>query len=50
MKRRKDYRKKQGHRQNLTKVKIESIRFMAHKKAGGSSLETEETLSPKTWS
>ena len=25
MKRRKDYRKKQGHRQNLTKVKIESI-------------------------
>lgn len=25
MKRRQDYRKKQGHRQNLTKVKIESI-------------------------
>ena len=29
MKRRKDYRKKQGHRQNLTKVKIESIRYGA---------------------
>ena len=29
MKRRKDYRKKQGHRQNLTKVKIESISFGA---------------------
>ncbi len=27
MKRRKDYRKKQGHRQNLTKVKIESISY-----------------------
>ena len=27
MKRRKDYRKKQGHRQNLTKVKIESINY-----------------------
>ena len=29
MKRRKDYRKKQGHRQNLTKVKIESISYGA---------------------
>ena len=29
MKRRKDYRKKQGHRQNLTKVKIESINYGA---------------------
>ena len=29
MKRRKDYRKKQGHRQNLTKVKIESISYVA---------------------
>ena len=29
MKRRKDYRKKQGHRQNLTKVKIESIIYGA---------------------
>ena len=29
MKRRKDYRKKQGHRQNLTKVKIESICYGA---------------------
>ena len=28
-KRRKDYRKKQGHRQNLTKVKIESINYGA---------------------
>ena len=27
MKRRQDYRKKQGHRQNLTKVKIESISY-----------------------
>ena len=27
MKRRKDYRKKQGHRQNLTKVKIELISY-----------------------
>ena len=27
MKRRKDYRKKQGHGQNLTKVKIESISY-----------------------
>ena len=27
MKRRKDYRKKQGHRQNLTKVIIESINY-----------------------
>ena len=27
MKRRKDYRKKQGHRQNLPKVKIESISY-----------------------
>ena len=27
MKRRKEYRKKQGHRQNLTKVKIESINY-----------------------
>ena len=27
MKRRKDYRKKLGHRQNLTKVKIESINY-----------------------
>ena len=27
MKRRKNYRKKQGHRQNLTKVKIESINY-----------------------
>ena len=27
MKRRKDYRKKQGHRQNLTKAKIESISY-----------------------
>ena len=27
MKRRNDYRKKQGHRQNLTKVKIESINY-----------------------
>ena len=29
MKGRKDYRKKQGHRQNLTKVKIESISYGA---------------------
>ena len=29
MKRRKDYRKKQGHRQNLTKIKIESISYGA---------------------
>ena len=29
MKRRKDYRKKQGHRQNLTKVIIESISYGA---------------------
>ena len=29
MKRRKDFRKKQGHRQNLTKVKIESISYGA---------------------
>ena len=29
MKRRKDYRKKQGHRQNLTKLKIESISYGA---------------------
>tara|TARA_B100000073_G_scaffold318184_1_gene296111 strand:- start:278 stop:595 length:318 start_codon:yes stop_codon:yes gene_type:complete len=29
MKRRKDYRKKQGHRQNLTMVKIESINYGA---------------------
>ena len=29
MKRRRDYRKKQGHRQNLTKVKIESISYGA---------------------
>ena len=29
MKRRIDYRKKQGHRQNLTKVKIESISYGA---------------------
>ena len=29
MKRRKDYRKNQGHRQNLTKVKIESISYGA---------------------
>jgi len=29
MKRRKDYRKKQGHRQNLTKVKIEFISYGA---------------------
>ena len=29
MKRRKDHRKKQGHRQNLTKVKIESISYGA---------------------
>ena len=29
MKRRKDYRKKQGYRQNLTKVKIESISYGA---------------------
>ena len=29
MKRRKDYIKKQGHRQNLTKVKIESISYGA---------------------
>ena len=29
MKRRKDYRKKQGHRQKLTKVKIESISYGA---------------------
>ena len=29
MKRRKDYRKKQGHRQNLTKVKIETISYGA---------------------
>ena len=29
MNRRKDYRKKQGHRQNLTKVKIESISYGA---------------------
>ena len=29
MKRRQDYRKKQGHRQNLTKVKIESISYGA---------------------
>ena len=29
MKRIKDYRKKQGHRQNLTKVKIESISYGA---------------------
>ncbi|MFL2754132.1 MAG: 50S ribosomal protein L21 [Gammaproteobacteria bacterium] len=27
MKRRQDYRKKQGHRQNLTKVVIESIKY-----------------------
>tara|TARA_B100001093_G_scaffold46931_3_gene39927 strand:+ start:12993 stop:13304 length:312 start_codon:yes stop_codon:yes gene_type:complete len=27
MKRRQDYRKKQGHRQNLTKVIIESIKY-----------------------
>ena len=29
MKRRKDYRKKQGHRQNLTRVQIESISYGA---------------------
>jgi len=27
MKRRQDYRRKQGHRQNLTKVLIESIKY-----------------------
>ena len=39
MRRRQDYRSKQGHRQKITKVKIDSIKnlIMAHKKAGGST-------------